>query len=111
MGRTWPGSELTFTATACPCMEFIREDIRDRLLQEHWITRVEIRKRSGSPPWNRDMISEQGRSNSDVWGWGPDAPFHHNLTFPHPGRLRTTAGVDPFHARAGLRSLRPEEPG
>jgi len=28
--------DLTFTATACPCMEFIREDIRDRLLSESW---------------------------------------------------------------------------
>ena len=25
---------LTFTATACPCMEFINEDVRDRLEQE-----------------------------------------------------------------------------
>src|SRR5690606_13102761 len=26
--------DLTFTATACPCMDFIREDVRDRLLKE-----------------------------------------------------------------------------
>ncbi len=33
---------LTFTATACPCMGFIREDISDRLEQEPWVERVEI---------------------------------------------------------------------
>ncbi len=52
--------ELTFTATACPCMEFIREDIRDRLMQEHWIRQVEIRD-VWDPPWSREMISERGR--------------------------------------------------
>lgn len=51
---------LTYTATACPCMAFIQEDIRDRLLQEPWITKVELEE-VWSPPWNRDMISEQGR--------------------------------------------------
>ena len=34
--------ELTFTATACPCMEFIREDMTDRLEREDWIERVDI---------------------------------------------------------------------
>ena len=52
--------DLTFTATACPCMAFIREDITDRLEQEPWIERVEINE-VWDPPWTRDRISERGR--------------------------------------------------
>jgi metal-sulfur cluster biosynthetic enzyme len=52
--------DLTFTATACPCMEFIREDIRDRLLMESWIREVRIRD-VWDPPWTRERISETGR--------------------------------------------------
>lgn len=51
---------LTFTATACPCMAFIREDIEDRLLREKWIDRVEIEE-VWDPPWTNDRISERGR--------------------------------------------------
>lgn len=32
--------QISFTATGCPCMEFIREDVRDRLESEPWIVRV-----------------------------------------------------------------------
>jgi metal-sulfur cluster biosynthetic enzyme len=52
--------DLTFTATACPCMEFIREDIRDRLLQETWIEAVEIQE-VWDPPWTTDRITSHGR--------------------------------------------------
>jgi metal-sulfur cluster biosynthetic enzyme len=52
--------DLTFTATACPCMEFIREDVEDRLLLESWIHEVEIRE-VWDPPWTRARISEKGR--------------------------------------------------
>ena len=52
--------ELTFTATACPCMEFIREDITDRLEQEPWIDEVGIEE-VWSPPWTTDRISPEGR--------------------------------------------------
>lgn len=53
--------DLTFTATACPCMEFIREDVSDRLLQEQWIEGVEIRE-VWDPPWTTDRISDRGRA-------------------------------------------------
>jgi len=52
--------ELTFTATACPCMEFIKEDVRDRLLREPWIDGVEIEE-VWDPPWTRDRITDEGR--------------------------------------------------
>jgi len=52
---------LTYTATACPCMEFIREDIRDRLESESWIDRVELLE-VWSPPWTVDRITPEGRA-------------------------------------------------
>jgi metal-sulfur cluster biosynthetic enzyme len=58
---------LTFTATACPCMEFIREDITDRLESEHWIDRVEIEE-VWSPPWTSEMITPEGRAKLRALG-------------------------------------------
>ncbi len=51
---------LTFTATACPCMEFIREDITDRLESESWIDSVEIVE-VWDPPWTSERITPEGR--------------------------------------------------
>lgn len=53
--------ELTYTATACPCMEFIREDVVDRLEREPWIHRVELVD-VWSPPWTTDRITPEGRT-------------------------------------------------
>ena len=61
--------ELTFTATACPCMEFIREDVSDRLLQERWVDGVEIHE-VWDPPWSTDRISEAGRATLKKLGVG-----------------------------------------
>lgn len=61
--------DLTFTATACPCMEFIREDVRDRLLMESWIREVEIRD-VWDPPWTRERISDRGRAQLRDLGVG-----------------------------------------
>lgn len=61
--------DLTFTATACPCMDFIREDIQDRLLQESWIDEVEIRE-VWSPPWTNDRITPEGREKLRRLGVG-----------------------------------------
>ena len=52
---------LTFTATACPCMEFIKEDITDRLESEHWIHEVELVE-VWDPPWTSDRITPEGRA-------------------------------------------------
>lgn len=59
--------QLTFTATACPCMEFIREDIRDRLEPEPWVDRVEIEE-VWSPPWTTNMITPEGRATLKRYG-------------------------------------------
>lgn len=52
--------DLTFTATACPCMAFIHEDIRERLLREEDIEDVKINQ-VWDPPWTPDRISEAGK--------------------------------------------------
>jgi metal-sulfur cluster biosynthetic enzyme len=51
---------LSFTATACPCMDFIKWDVRERLLGEPGVTRVDI-ETVWDPPWTTDRISERGR--------------------------------------------------
>ena len=60
---------LTYTATACPCMEFIREDITDRLEQESWIRSVELEE-VWDPPWTTELISPEGREKLRSLGVG-----------------------------------------
>lgn len=61
--------ELTFTATACPCMDFIKEDIRDRLTRESWIREVRIEE-VWDPPWTTDRITPEGRELLKTLGVG-----------------------------------------
>lgn len=61
--------EVTFTATACPCMDFIREDIRDRLLLETWLEEVVVED-VWNPPWTSERISEKGREELRRLGVG-----------------------------------------
>jgi metal-sulfur cluster biosynthetic enzyme len=51
---------LTYTATACPCMEFIREDVTDRLEREPWIRAVRLVE-VWDPPWTSERITPSGR--------------------------------------------------
>jgi metal-sulfur cluster biosynthetic enzyme len=53
--------DLTFTATACPCMAFIRQDIEERLLLEDGVEDVVIHV-VWDPPWTRARMTEEGRS-------------------------------------------------
>lgn len=59
--------DLTFTATACPCMDFIEEDVRNRLLAEPDVERVEIHH-VWDPPWTRDRMTEHGRATLRRFG-------------------------------------------
>ena len=52
--------KLTFTAMGCPAMDFIQNDIRDRLLQEPEVDAVEI-EIVWDPVWTRKMIREDAR--------------------------------------------------
>ena len=51
---------LTFTATACPCMDFITWDVRERLLAEPGIEDVDV-EIVWDPPWTTARIHERGR--------------------------------------------------
>jgi len=53
--------DLTFTATACPCMGFIRFDIDERLRREAGIEQVQINE-VWSPAWNVQRMTEHGRT-------------------------------------------------
>src|SRR3954451_9576583 len=52
--------ELTFTAMGCPAMEFIQDDIRERLLREDDVDQVRIEV-VWDPVWTRKMIREEAR--------------------------------------------------
>ena len=52
--------KLTFTAMGCPAMDFIQDDIRDRLLQEPEVQEVRIEV-VWDPVWTRKMIREDAR--------------------------------------------------
>ena len=52
--------KLTFTAMGCPAMDFIQDDIRDRLLQEPEVDEVRI-EIVWDPVWTRAMIREEAR--------------------------------------------------
>lgn len=58
---------MTFTATACPCMELMLMDIRDRLLEEEGVAAVEI-EIVWDPPWTRGMITDEGRATLRTYG-------------------------------------------
>ena len=51
---------VSFTATACPCTDFIKWDIRERLLQEPQFDTVTIAI-TWDPPWTADRITPRGR--------------------------------------------------
>jgi len=53
--------ELTFTAMGCPAMDFIQDDIRERLLQEPDVDEVRIEV-VWDPVWTRKRIREDARA-------------------------------------------------
>jgi len=59
--------DLSFTATACPAMGFIQDDIRERLLAEPGVEEVTIQV-VWEPPWTPDRISETGRKQLESFG-------------------------------------------
>ena len=52
--------EITYTAMGCPAMDFIQDDIRDRLMQEPEVEEVRI-EIVWDPVWTRKMIREEAR--------------------------------------------------
>ena len=53
--------QITFTAMGCPAMDFIQDDIRERLLQEPDVDEVRI-EIVWDPVWTRARIREESRA-------------------------------------------------
>ena len=53
--------ELTFTAMGCPAMDYIQDDIRERLLREPEVDEVRIEV-VWDPVWTRSRIREDARA-------------------------------------------------
>ena len=58
---------LTFTATGCPCMEMIQDDIRDRLKRVPGVEDVRIVV-TWDPPWTKDRLTGKAREAFRQWG-------------------------------------------
>lgn len=58
---------MTYTSTGCGCMQWIENDIRERLLKEAEIQEVDIEV-VWSPPWTVNNLSEKGKEKLRTWG-------------------------------------------
>jgi metal-sulfur cluster biosynthetic enzyme len=58
---------LTFTAMGCPCVHFIVQDIRERLLQEPGISDVQM-EIVWDPPWTKNRLTQKGRERLEQMG-------------------------------------------
>ena len=59
--------DLTFTATACPCMAFIHFDIQDRLQREPGVGEVVVNE-VWTPAWTKARITPEGRETLRTFG-------------------------------------------
>jgi len=59
--------DLTFTATACPCMAFIHFDIQDRLQQVPGVGEVTVNE-VWTPAWTKARITPEGRETLRTFG-------------------------------------------
>lgn len=59
--------DLTFTATACPCMAFIHFDIHDRLMREPGVSEVKVNE-VWTPAWTKARITPEGRAMLRTFG-------------------------------------------
>ena len=53
--------QVTFTAMGCPAIDFIQDDIRERLLREPDVAAVDIDV-VWDPVWTRKRLSEEART-------------------------------------------------
>lgn len=58
---------LSFTSMGCPCMEYIIDDVRERLLQESTVDHVDMQI-VWDPPWTRQRLTERGKEKLKSWG-------------------------------------------
>jgi metal-sulfur cluster biosynthetic enzyme len=60
---------LTFTSTACPCMEMITDDIRERVRRLPGVREVTCTT-TWDPVWTKARLSEAARRQFRRWGVG-----------------------------------------
>ena len=59
--------DMTFTAMGCPAMEFMLDDVRERLLREPEVEHVDVRI-VWDPPWTKSRLTERGAAALLAWG-------------------------------------------
>lgn len=59
--------DVTFTSTACPAVQFIKEDIERRLLREPEVATVRV-KETWEVNWSSARISSDGREEMKLYG-------------------------------------------
>jgi phenylacetate-CoA oxygenase PaaJ subunit len=59
--------DLTFTAMGCPASDFILDDVKERLLKEPGVEKVQINV-VWSPAWTSAKITQEGRDALEMWG-------------------------------------------
>lgn len=59
--------DVTFTATACPCADFIVQDIHERLEKEPGVGDVNVHI-VWDPPWTNDRLTPRGRELLRAFG-------------------------------------------
>lgn len=59
--------DLSFTSMGCPCMDYIIDDVRQRLLQEPTVQQVAYQI-VWDPPWTRQRLTEKGKEKLKQWG-------------------------------------------
>ncbi len=59
--------DLTFTAMGCPAVDFILDDVRNRLLAEPGVEEVSVSV-VWDPPWTAARLTPEGRWALQAWG-------------------------------------------
>lgn len=59
--------DITFTSTACPAVEFIKEDVRQRLLREPDVDSVQVHE-TWEVNWSAARVSCDGRAEMRRYG-------------------------------------------
>lgn len=59
--------QITFTSMGCPGMDFILDDVRDRLLSEPGVSDVSI-EIVWHPIWSKERLSDDAKLQLRAWG-------------------------------------------
>lgn len=59
--------DMTFTAMGCPAMEFMLDDVRERLAREPEVDSVSVHI-VWDPPWTKSRLTERGAAALMAWG-------------------------------------------